>query len=58
MRAIIFRTAAGLLGILGVYYALFMAPVLSPSGLFIAGIFCAYAILGDKLGGQWTKPSS
>ena len=56
MRAIIFRTAAGLLGILGIYYALFMAPVLSPSGLFIAGLFCAYAILGDKLGGKWTKP--
>ena len=57
MRAIIFRTAAGLLGILGIYYALFMADVISPSGLSIAGVFCAYAILGDKLGGKWTKPS-
>ena len=58
MRAIIFRTAAGLLGILLGFYGLFMADVISPSGLSIAGIFCAYAILGDELGGQWTKPSS
>ena len=57
MRAIIFRTAAGLLGIALGFYALFGEDVISPSGLSIAGVFCAYAILGDKLGGKWTKPS-
>ena len=57
MRAIIFRTAAGLLGILLGFYGLFMADVISPSGLSIAGIMGTYAVLGDKLGGKWTKPS-
>ena len=57
MRAIIFRTAAGLIAILFGFYALFGEDVISPSGLSIAGIMGAYAVLGDKLGGKWTKPS-
>jgi len=36
---------------------LFGADVISPSGLSIAGIMGAYAVLGDRLGGNWTKRS-
>ena len=57
MRAIIFRTAAGLIAILFGFYALLGEDVISPSGFSIVGIMAAYAVLGDKLGGKWTKPS-
>ena len=57
MRAFFYRTAAGCLAIFafaGLIYSFYMEDpqwfILMP-GVLMA----AYAILGDKLGGRWTK---
>ena len=54
----IVRIVAGLLGLflLGVFYIARNDPDAPPSHFyFMPCIFLAYAILGNKLGGMWTK---
>ena len=59
LRSIIFRVLAGLIGIL-LFWFLYVArndpnPDFGIAHYSIPFIFVAYAILGKKLGGKWTK---
>ena len=60
MRTIVFRVIAGLIGFGFVVWIVvtWNNPDEAPPVrfYFIPCIFTAYAILGEKLGGQWTKP--
>ena len=58
MRSIIFRVLAGLIGI-GFFWVFYVTRNNPGNDLgighcYIAFIFLAYAILGNKLGGKWT----
>ena len=55
MRPLFFRIAAGGLAI--VSFATLLIPEAPSGGLWFGGLMGAYAVLGDKLGGKWTKPS-
>ncbi len=55
MRSLFLRIAAGGLAI--VSFATLLIPEAPSGGLWFGGLMGAYAVLGDRLGGKWTKPS-